>query len=181
MDAEKKKFGAGVLAGLVGLLLLVLFVMLFTVYTGSYNIAASEDHTPFVRWVFDTTMKNSVQRQADEIDVPELTQEMVASGAREYKAMCEHCHGGPGVEPDGFSRGMLPQPPHLHEAASEWQESEIFWLAKHGVKMTGMPAFGEDHDDKALWNITAFVTKLPGMTEQEYRRFESADAGHHEH
>ena len=174
----RKTVATGVLAGIAGVLLVMLLAVVFAAYTGSYNIAASEDHTPFVRWIFDTTMRNSVQRQADGLDVPELTEEMVASGAREYKAMCVHCHGGPGVDPDAFSRGMLPQPPRLHEAASEWNDREIFWLVKHGVKMTGMPAFGENHDDKTLWNIVAFVMKLPGMTEEEYRRFETA--GHHE-
>lgn len=176
---KKKPLVTGVAAGVVGLLLLMLVGMLFTVYTGSYNIAASEDHTPFVRWMFDTTMQNSIKRQARDIHAPELTKNMVSSGASAYKAMCVHCHGGPGVDPGGFSRGMLPQPPHLHEAAAEWEPREIFWLVKHGVKMTGMPAFGKKHSDDELWNVVAFVSALPGMTEAEYRHYDEA-VGHHQ-
>ena len=179
MPMEKKPLITGMLAAAAGIGLLLLVIALFTVYTGSYNIAASEDHSPFVRWMFDTTMQNSVERQADTLEAPSFTQQMVASGASDYKSMCEQCHGGPGVEPEAFSRGMLPQPPHLHEAAAEWEAREIFWLVKHGVKMTGMPAFGENHTDDELWDIAAFASKLPGMTEEESRRFESAESGHH--
>lgn len=180
MTLKKKPLVTGFAAGIVGLLLLMLAVMLFTVYTGGYNIAASEDHTPFVRWMIDNTMKNSIEHQAGGIDAPELTESMVNSGASAYKAMCVHCHGGPSVDPDGFSRGMLPQPPYLHEAAAEWEPQEIFWLIKHGVKMTGMPAFGEKHSDDELWNIVAFVSALPGMTEAEYRHYDDADGHRHE-
>lgn len=176
----KKATVAGVLAGMAGLLFLMFLVMLLAVYAGSYNIAATEDHSPFVRWMLETTMENSVKRQAGSIEAPEFTQEMIASGAAEYKSMCEACHGGPGVDPDSWSRGLLPQPPKLHEVADEWEANEIFWLVKHGVKMTGMPAFGENHGDDELWAVAAFVTRLAEMTEEEYAQFESAHPDHHE-
>lgn len=49
----------------------------------------------------------------------------------------------------------------------------MFWLVKHGVRMSGMPAFGETHEDAELWNIAAFVKQLAGMTAREY-----AELGH---
>jgi len=50
----------------------------------------------------------------------------------------------------------------------EWGANEVFWIAKHGIKMSGMPSFGRTHDDETLWNITAFAMRLPGMTQEEY-------------
>ena len=38
----------------------------------------------------------------------------------------------------------------LAEAAAQWELSEVFWIAKHGVRMTGMPAFGPTHDDRTV-------------------------------
>ncbi len=172
-------FAAGVLVTMLVLLLAVLF----TVYTGSYNIAATEGHSPFTRWAFETTMRNSIERQAAAIDGPEFTESMVSAGAGEYKSMCQHCHGGPGVEKDAWAKGMLPQPPHLPDVVGEWKTNEIFWLVKHGARMTGMPAFGVSHDDETLWSIVAFVDRLPAMTAAEYARFESEHSngsGHHE-
>jgi hypothetical protein len=33
-----------------------------------------------------------------------------------------------------------------------------------GIKMTGMPAWGVTHDDELLWDVVAFVRKLPELT-----------------
>lgn len=74
---------------------------------------------------------------------------------------------------------MRPRPPHLTEAAAHWEPKEIFWLVKHGAKMTGMPAFGPTHDDKTLWNVAAFVSQLPAMTPERYAELagETASSG----
>lgn len=161
----------GVAAGVAGTLLVLLIAGLIVVYTGSYNVAAREGHTPFVRWAFDTTMRNAVENGADGMETPEFTPAMVAAGAREYKAMCEHCHAGPGVERAEWAEGLLPHPPHLTEAATQWTPAEIHWIVDHGIKMTAMPAFGPTHDEQAIWNIAAFVSELPAMTPARYRSF----------
>lgn len=52
----------------------------------------------------------------------------------------------------------------------------MFWIVKHGIKMTGMPSFGANHGDQMIWNIAAFATRLPAMTKEEYEGFEEADS-----
>ena len=76
---------------------------------------------------------------------------------------------------------MRPRPPHLAEAAAEWKLEEVFWLAKHGIKMSGMPAFGPTHQDQMLWNVAAFVKQLPAMTPEEYAAFGGGDGSGHSH
>jgi hypothetical protein len=34
--------------------------------------------------------------------------------------------------------------------------------------MTGMPAWGVTHDDALLWDVVAFVRKLPELTPEQY-------------
>ena len=172
------------LAGGVAMLLVLAAAGLIVVMTGSYDVAATSGHRPSMRWALDTTMRNSVQRQAEGLRPPErMTAQMITAGAGEYKAMCAHCHAGPGIERAGWAQSMTPQPPHLTEAAAEWAPHEIFWIVRHGIKMTGMPAFGPTHDDATLWNIAAFVSRLPGMTPEQYAAFpeghgaEPAEAG----
>lgn len=182
MEESKRRVFIGAGAGMIGLLLLAFVVGLFVVYTGAYNVAATEDHSPFFRWAFTTTMHNSIEGRAAEVDAPaRFDDAMVAAGAREYQAMCQHCHGGPGVQQADWAKGMLPQPPHLIDEASEWAPNEIFWIVKHGIKTTGMPAFGPTHDDETLWNIAAFVEQLPGMTEEQYTAIEADHSGGHTH
>jgi cytochrome c553 len=121
-------------------------------------------------------MHSSVRSHADPGAATALAAADITAGTGEYKSMCEHCHGGPGVEPAAWSRGMKPRPPHLVEAAREWSAGEVKWIIENGIKYTGMPAFGADHDDATLWSIAAFVKCLPGMTPEQYRAFGPAHA-----
>ena len=171
MDSDKKSVGTGLAIGALGILVVLGAIGLFVVYTGAYNIAATEDHTSVTRWAFDTNFRTSVKRRAGGVAAPEnITPAMIAAGAGAYKASCQHCHAGPGVERAEWASGMRPRPPHLAEAAAEWETHEIFWLVKHGAKMTGMPAFGPSHDDQTVWGIAGFVSELPAMTPERYKQ-----------
>lgn len=165
MDNSFKGFVFGVIATL----LVGLVIWLVAVYTGAYNVAATDPHADFMRWTLDTMMDRSVDRRSDDIDLPEnVPENLVAAGAKHYSASCVYCHGAPGQEPTGWSRGMLPKPPHLSEAATKWSAEEIYWIVQNGIKMSGMPAFGPRHETEDIKAVTAFVTKLPGLTPERY-------------
>jgi mono/diheme cytochrome c family protein len=158
-------------AALIGAGLAVLVaigVWLAVVYSGAYNVAASDPHSDAVRWTLDTTMRRSVQSRAGEVELPEeFPEDAIAQGARKYAEYCAHCHGAPGQEPAEWSRGMRPEPPHLTEAATEWSAEEIRWIVENGIKMSGMPAFGT-HEAEEVLAITAFVQELPGLSAADY-------------
>jgi hypothetical protein len=65
---------------------------------------------------------------------------------------------------------MRPEPPRLTEAAAERTDEEICRMASNGIKMTGMPAFGEHHPPDEIAAITAFVGALPWLTVDDYSR-----------
>jgi mono/diheme cytochrome c family protein len=168
----------GALLGALTMLIVLAAIALLVVLTGAYNVAATDRHNPVVGWALDTTMHNAVQARADgEAPPPEFTPAMIAAGAGEYKEYCAHCHGGIGEGRAEWAAGMRPHPPALARAADRWSEREVFWMVKHGIKMSGMPAFGPTHDDRTLWNIAAFVKAMPEMTAEQYAGF----AGGHEH
>ncbi|MGG5889507.1 c-type cytochrome [Falsiroseomonas sp. HC035] len=166
MNERRSSIVLGLIAGAAGVLVVLGATGLIIVYTGAYNVAATEEHAAVTRWAFDTTFHHSVERRAATFVPPDgLTP---TAGAAAYKAMCQHCHAGPGVEQAEWASGMRPRPPHLMEAAADWELSEVFWLVRHGVKMSGMPAFGPTHDDETIWRIAAFVKELPAMTPERY-------------
>lgn len=169
----------GVILGAVAMLLLGVAAWLAVAYTGVYNVAASDWHADAVRWTLDTTMHRSVSVRADEIQLPErFSPDLVTEGAGHFAGNCVPCHGAPGVEPAGWSRGMRPEPPDLVEAAAEWSPDEIYWIAEHGIKMTGMPAFGGHHGPGELTAIAAFVAQLPGLTPEAYARMTQGEGAH---
>jgi hypothetical protein len=77
-------------------------------------------------------------------------------------------------------KAFTPQPPDLAKTAPLYSDRELFWILKHGIKMTGMPAWS-DHSDEDLWATVAFLKKLPGMSEQDYARLVMASMVHGHH
>ncbi len=129
-----------------------------------------------------TTLDQSVKRYADTIQAPDLSaDELKLAGINDFDAMCVTCHGAPGKEREPLGKGLNPQAPDLAESAEHMTPAELFWVTKHGIKMTGMPAWGETHSDDALWPVVALMTELPNLDEQGYqdllRRAEGQ--GHH--
>ncbi len=151
------------------------------VFFGFVNVAASKPEIAPVEWLLSTTMKRSVAARARNLDAPDLADEArIREGLSQYAGMCVDCHGAPGVEPSGFIRGLNPPAPVLAEEVDEWDAAELFWITKHGVKMTGMPAFGHAHSDEEIWAMVAFLQQMATMSAEEYAS-ELEEAGPHSH
>lgn len=147
-------------------------------YSGTLNVAASEDYLPGLKWFFETTATNSIKshaRQAverGEITEPtEVTDAMLRQGASEYRAMCIPCHGTPGGSRGEFGRGMKPEPPDLAQVARDMDLAEVYWVVHHGIRHTGMPAFGSTHSKEDLWAIATFVERFDEMTTDQYEQW----------
>src|SRR3546814_8967077 len=53
-----------------------------------------------------------------------------------------------------------------------------FWVIKHGVKMSGMPAWGKSMSDEYIWNMAAFLQQLPDLDEEQYKALVATSGGH---
>ncbi len=152
------------------------------IYSGIYNIAATEPHWGVTHWVLETVRDHSIKARAAGIQVPPNLDEpaKLAIGVEHFAEHCAVCHGAPGVPKGDIAKGLYPQPPDLAGAAARYGDAELFWILKHGIKMTGMPGW-PDHSDAELWATVAFLKKLPGMSVQDYAALVMAGMGHGEH
>jgi len=154
-------------------------------YSGLLNVSSTASEPQLVRWLLQTTRERSVQRRAAGIAVPDLSGEaQVAGGASAFGEMCAGCHGAPGRDPILGVQDMNPAPPDLAETVAESTPAELFWVIKHGIRMTGMPAWGPTHSDAQLWEVVAFLEKLPKLSADDYRRLaerSSGDGHGHDH
>ncbi|WP_454884642.1 c-type cytochrome [Sphingomonas oryzagri] len=151
-------------------------------YLGVYNVAADAPHTRPVYALLENLRDRSIAMHARGIQPPAdlASPQRIAVGAGLYAEMCSSCHLGPGVERSELSQGLYPQAPVLAEARA-LTAGQQFWVIKHGVKLSGMPAWGKTHPDPLIWDMVAFVRKLPGMTPDQYKKLvASAPADHDE-
>jgi len=166
------------IAGVVGALVVLGIAGVAYVYSGWFDVAASSSHNALERWALNTTMKRSVVAGARSVgDPPPFSDEMFKDGFEHYDEMCTVCHGGPGIERSEIGKGLNPQAPNLTDAVKAWTPRQLFWIIKHGVKMTGMPSLGATHDDDEVWSIVAFIGKLPGMSVEQYRQLKQESFG----
>jgi mono/diheme cytochrome c family protein len=146
-----------------------LFAGALVLYTGAYNVAATQPHWRFTNWLLHTELHQSVQRQARNIHAPPLDDPAFRErGLALYRGNCVPCHGAPGIAPHAFALGLLPPPANLAFTAREWRPAELYWVVRHGVKATGMPAWAYRLPDRDLWAVVAFLQQLPKLSPAGY-------------
>jgi len=138
-------------------------------WSGLYNIGADDHHWNVTYNALQTVRDRSIHVRSEGIKVPNLDDpQLILKGAGQYAAMCTGCHLRPGVENSELREGMYPQPPNLSKVHVDPQDA--FWVIKHGIKMSAMPAWGlAGHDDPTIWSMVAFIEKLPGITPAQYK------------
>jgi len=154
---------------------------IYCIYSGSVDVAADGKELPVLRWVLETTRERSIERRADRVEPISGSvlnnPETIRAGFGHYDEMCVVCHGAPGVEPGEARDGLNPKPPLLAEEAEDLSDRELFWVIKHGIRMTGMPAWGPTHSDDKIWAMVAFVKRLPALSAEEYRAMQQQESG----
>jgi mono/diheme cytochrome c family protein len=162
-----KRFRKTLLAIVIVGLVIVIGAAAF-VYSGVYNIGADDPHTRPVFALMQTLRARSIQVRSKEIAVPDLGDEqLILKGAGQYAAMCTGCHLKPGMTDSEIRAGLYPQPPNLSRVRIDPQDA--FWVIKHGIKMSAMPAWGSTHDDDTIWSMVAFLQKLPDLSPAQYK------------
>ena len=141
------------------------------VYAGLYNIGADKPHSKLVYNILDTLRERSIAANASGIKPPADLNSLkrIQAGAGLYAEMCTGCHLGPGVEPSEMSQGLYPQAPQLARG-NDHTPAQQFWIIKHGVKLSAMPAWGKTHNDELIWDMVAFLQQLPKMSPEQYKQ-----------
>lgn len=171
----------GCLSSLVLFVVLLAAACLAFVYSGAYDVAATQPHSRAERWLLRTLMERSVRARVDDVpEPPDESDELLAVGFHHYDEMCVVCHGAPGIERSEIGEGIEPEPPDLAETAGDWTLPGIFLITSQGIKMAGMPAFGPTHSEEEIWGISMFVERLPEIDASEYARLRAEAQGESE-
>src|SRR6267154_4182901 len=117
-----------------------------------------------------SAVRASVRRAAASVpNPPPANDDDLVAGGKLYVAGCQGCHGKLG----GLYREdheLFPPTPQLPHTGTQYSEPELYWIVKHGIRMTGMSAYGPFYSEKELWSLAAFLHRIgklsPGMIEK---------------
>ena len=171
------KSKSGSLAGVIVTLCFLAVAGGVFIWSGVYNIGADAPHFKVTYALLETLREHSINNRAGKLEVPDLSDPArVTQGAGNYDAMCTGCHLSPGMAETELSKGLYPSPPNLSIEAVEIEQA--FWVIKHGIKASGMPAWGKSMGDEYIWNMVAFLQKLPTMDAAQYNEMVAHSGGH---
>ncbi len=101
--------------------------------------------------------------------------EAIAAGGAHWADHCAVCHGNDGKGRTEMGRGLYPKPPDMsRERTQSLTDGELAWIIRNGVRLTGMPAWGEPGSPPGEedWQLVLFIRHLPAITPDELARME---------
>ena len=141
------------------------------------GFSARDEPTAIEAVVARTMRQLSVPSQARRTPNPvALSPSVLEAGRGHFADHCATCHGNDGKGQTEIGKHLYPRAPDMSAVPTQsLSDGEIFRIIKNGVRLTGMPAWGEDtpEDDAASWHLVHFIRHLPKITEEELNEMKS--------
>lgn len=157
-----KQFFYGGLTALAGASLIAMLAGLAIVKSGLVPINADQAPSSLERKLLPTVVRASVARgslgQGAGFVAP--SEDDLAAGMEIYKEMCAQCHGQLSGRPSVLGASFYPPAPQLPGHGTSYNEAEVFWIVKHGIRNTSMPAWRNLLADENIQQVTAFVKSI---------------------
>jgi len=135
---------------------------------GFAPVATSSAPMPFEKTMASMALHARIRKEAPTKAAPIPADETnLAQGAEVYVANCSFCHGLPNQKATMAAKGMFPLPPQLLEKddmVTDDPAGETYWKVSNGIRMTGMPGFGEMLTPAQMWQVSLLLAnadKLP--------------------
>jgi mono/diheme cytochrome c family protein len=161
-----------ILLGAVLTLAVLLLSALVVTKLGLMPVSADGTHSHLEARIMPTVLHASVVRHASgEMNPVSLNEDNLKAGVDTYKAMCVRCHSTPQGEASVYGQSFYPPAPQLPKGMSQYTDSQLFWLIKHGIRNTAMPAWGSMLSDEEIWQIVGLLKNsqdLPPSVEAEW-------------
>lgn len=163
-----------VLLGAVLMLVILALLALTVTSFGWIPVNADGEHSKLESQIMPHVLRAAVARQAPrEINPVPLSEENLKLGVMTYKATCVRCHSTPQGKANVFGQSFYPPAPQLAGGMRGYTDSQLFWIIKHGIRNTGMPASGDILSDEQIWQIASLLKNaqdLPLSVESEWNK-----------
>src|SRR5262249_3154584 len=104
-----------------------------------------------------------------------VSPDVLAEARAHFADHCASCHANNGSGSTALGRGMFPRAPDMRLAATQQlSDGELYWIIEHGIRLTGMPAWGTGGDDDLdTWKLVHFIRQLDRLTAEELEQMEA--------
>lgn len=152
----------GFVIGIVATLVAIALLLYIGVKVGAMPANADGKPSRLERWAASTSLHATLDREAPKGPNPvALNDENLVAGIRTYGENCAVCHGAADGTPSRIARGLYQHPPQLaKDGVEDDPEGVTYWKVAHGIRLTGMPAFGKTLTDEQIWQLALFLKHM---------------------
>jgi thiosulfate dehydrogenase len=149
----------GFIFGVIFTLLVIVAVVYGTVHFGKFPIGADNPPGKIERSLANMAMDEYVDRQPPaHVENPfQPTSDNLMEGAHLYEKHCSSCHGGAANKISPMRTKFSPPVPQLANRIPHDEDGHLWWVSKHGIRMTGMPSWSGILTDEQLWKTILFI------------------------
>jgi len=127
---------------------------------GLVPVSADGSHSRLESRIMPAVLHAAIARQAPSITLPAMGEEARQSGLHTYKSTCATCHGSLNGKPSEYGQAFYPAAPTFSGRLPAYKDTELFWVIKHGIRNTGMPAWGGVLSDEEIWQVVAVLKQF---------------------
>lgn len=103
------------------------------------------------------------------------TPPIMAEARSHFADHCAICHANDGGGQTPIGQNLYPKAPDMRlPGTQKLTDGELYYTIHNGIRLTGMPAWGEPEPDKDddSWKLVLFIRHLPQMTPEEMKEME---------
>ena len=172
-------------AGIIATLFTIAVIVFAVAHLGLYPIGADNPPGGLERALASRAMDVYASKHKPEGTNPTgITAANLTAGAKEYEEHCAFCHGGAKAKISPMRDKFSPPVPQLIDRIPHDDDAWLFWVTKHGVRMTAMPTWDGVLSDDEIWKVVAFIKhsdKLPPETQAAWQQLASTPGEIEEH
>ena len=168
------------MSGVASTLTALLIAAFALIKSGLIPANADTQPSSFETWMARTSLSATMDRLAPTTPNPvAATDQSLTEGVHLFAKNCAVCHGSAAGDASAspIAKGLFQKPPQLAtEGVEDDPEGESFWKIKHGIRLTGMPAFGQSLSDQQIWTLALFLKhmdKLPPPAQQAWQQVQN--------
>src|SRR5215510_11424011 len=136
-----------------------------------HGVSARDQPTAIEAFIARQLRHLAVPRNAREAKNPiPATPEVLAEARAHFADHCASCHGNDGSGQTAMGQHLYPKTPDMRQTATQsLSDGELFYIIHNGVRLTGMPAWGDDppEHDQDSWKLVHFIRHLPKISPEE--------------
>ena len=138
---------------------------------------SARDNPSGIETIIATTARQlAVPSQYRQLRNPLSASPDLHAGMEHFADHCATCHANDGSGNTLFGKGSYPKPPDMRQKETQNKsDGEFYYTIENGIRLSGMPAFGEEHakaGDMETWNLVLFIRHLPNQTAEELQQME---------